>query len=162
MSDKHVDAFTKEHLMPGETITDWVEALRDGDTLQGRLIATSARLIYYRKGMLSEKLEAWNLQKITSVESKSGFIVTKLKFFTSGDKIELGIYGEKRMAKQFVSNLQVAVNSTDKAAPVANTVQSPTTEDFASTLAKLAQLKDNGLITEEEYAVKRAEVIAKI
>lgn len=161
MSDKHVDAFTKEHLMPGETITDWVEALRHGDTLQGRLIATSARLIYFRKGMLSEKLEAWNLQKITSVESQSGFIVTKLKFYTSGDKIELGIYGEKRMAKQFVSNLQRAVNSADAAVPSANS-SSQVTEDFASTLSKLAQLKEKGLITDEEYAAKKAEVLAKI
>jgi Short C-terminal domain len=35
-------------------------------------------------------------------------------------------------------------------------------EDTAATLRKLAALRDEGLLTDEEYAAKRAEVIARI
>jgi hypothetical protein len=35
-------------------------------------------------------------------------------------------------------------------------------EDVAATLRKLASLHDEGLLTDEEFAAKRAEVIARI
>lgn len=35
-------------------------------------------------------------------------------------------------------------------------------EDVAATLRKLATLRDEGLLTDEEYAAKRADVIAQI
>ena len=42
------------------------------------------------------------------------------------------------------------------------TPASPPQDDVASVLRKLASLREEGLLTEEEYAAKRAEVIARI
>lgn len=48
------------------------------------------------------------------------------------------------------------------ASPPAARQPQPAQEDTAATLRKLASLHDEGLLTDEEYAAKRAEVIARI
>ena len=48
------------------------------------------------------------------------------------------------------------------ASPPAAQQPLPAQEDTAATLRKLASLRDEGLLTDEEYAAKRAEVIARL
>ncbi len=48
------------------------------------------------------------------------------------------------------------------ASPPAAQQPQPAQEDTAATLRKLASLHDEGLLTDEEYAAKRAEVIARL
>jgi hypothetical protein len=48
------------------------------------------------------------------------------------------------------------------ASPPAAQQPEPAQEDTAATLRKLASLHDEGLLTDEEYAAKRAEVIARL
>jgi hypothetical protein len=158
LGDKHIIAFETDHLMPGEAIQNWVLALRKGDALQGRLITTEERLVFYRKGMVSHKLEVWPVSKVSSVEAKSGILSTKLAMYTSGDKIELEIFGDKRHAKEFVNELQLAVNR-----PVGNgETKSTEPSDPMKMLAELAKLRDAGIVTDDEFSAKKAELLAKI
>lgn len=163
-SNKHVDRFTAEHLMPGETVRDWVKARRDGDAIEGVLIATTARLVYYRSGFLSEKIEAWTIERISSVECKVKLVFTDLVVYTSGDRIKVEIWSEKSLARAFVSLLQLAINQPAGAPPQSPTpsASAPPSDDPMAMLTKLGALRDAGVLTEEEFIAKKTEILARI
>jgi Bacterial PH domain/Short C-terminal domain len=160
LGDKHVEAFQDQHMMPQEMIQNWIEAQRKGDVLYGRLITTNDRLVYYRHGRLSQKIEAWPLNKVSSVEVKAGLLITELKFFTSGDKIELIVAGNKRHAKEFVNELQLAINRPIVTEETTVIVTAPT--DPMLKLSQLAALRDAGVLTDEEFTAKKTEILTQI
>jgi Bacterial PH domain/Short C-terminal domain len=160
LGDKHVEAFQNQHMLPSEEILNWVEALRDGDTFQGRLITTRDRLVYYRNGRMSQKIEAWPISKISSVDVKAGMISTKLKFYTSGDTIQLTVYGDKRHSKEFANELQLAINRPELHGKI--TDEREASENPLDMITRLAELKAAGVLSEEEFSAKKQEILARI
>ncbi len=161
LGDKHMTAFEDDHMIPNEVIQNWVTALRKGETFEGRLITTDQRLVYYRKGRLSQKLEAWSINKISSVEMKTAILSTGIKIFTSGDKIELDIWGDKHAAKEYINELQHAINS-DFESPINKNVENNSQDDPIEKITELGKLRDAGIVTEEEFQSKKKELLARI
>jgi hypothetical protein len=73
----------------------------------------------------------------------------------------LGVAREHSQRNALISGLQIYVGSLSGAA---STQQLPgsTSDDPASALVRLRELRDRDLITEEEYAAKRAEIITRL
>lgn len=161
--DKHVERFLQQHALPGEEVKNWVKAFREGE-FEGRLITTDERLVYYRHGILSEKIEIWSLNKISSIETKVGLLMTEIQMFTSGDKIKVTIASEKRLAREYVAELQLAINRPAETAPADSAPQpiADTSADPMAMLAKLGELKAAGILSEDEFQAKKAELLARI
>ncbi|HDY98750.1 MAG TPA: hypothetical protein ENH72_09685 [Pseudomonas sabulinigri] len=164
---KHVVNFKTRHAEPGEEIVATAEgyigkAMGSGKDAQqnGCMIVTQQRAVFYRKGMLGEVLETMPLKSITSVERKSILGHRVLRLHTSHDHLEF-----KTFDKQGEAALAIAINAgreSQSPAPDSSAVPLPLTLDPAERLTKLASLKEAGLLTEEEFATKRAELIAQL
>ncbi|MCV3283458.1 PH domain-containing protein [Aeromonas veronii] len=158
---KHVAAFTKRHLNKGEQITAWTEGytgkmLGSGKDAQrnGVLIVTNIRVAFYRKGFIGEIIETIPLDKLTSVERQSAMGHRTIHMHTSHDDLEF---------KTFDKDGETLVIEAMEAGRHKNVgKQSVDGGDVVERLKKLSSLKDAGVITDSEFAEKKAELMAQI
>lgn len=157
--NKQVRLFAERHLQAGEEIAAWVPACRDKKGLEGAAVLTTRRLVFYRKGMTSEKFEPWPIARVTSVESRRGMVFFDATIYTSGDTMELRM-ADKDRAAEFVQALQQAIHP-DPAADAAAAPAAGATDPLAQ-LERLGALRDAGVVSDEEFAAKKAELLARM
>ncbi|WP_185928737.1 SHOCT domain-containing protein [Sphingomonas sp. IC081] len=161
-------AFKTYHLAHDEQIISWSPALRQNDVFEGIAVLTDRRFVYYRSGLLTEAIEPWPLSKINSIEARKGLLWYSLKLFTGNDVLSL-TSNEKVACERVARHLQIAVGmindglyddlddgfeDDDEADAGAG--------DLVELLHKLDDLKKKGILTEEEFAQKKAEILARI
>lgn len=161
---KHVVRFRSKHLQPGEEVVASGEGyigemMGKGKNTQhnGALIVTGARVAFYRKGIFGEVLETIPLKAITSIERKSFMGYRSIRLHTSHDSLEF-----KSFNKEIDQQLADAIDSGRHGLSV-----TPTTSNVGSTstleaLAKLGELKAAGVLTEEEFSSKKAELLSRL
>lgn len=161
---KHVIKFRKAHLRPSESIVAWGdgyvgEMMGSGSKTQhnGALIVTNERVAFYRKGILGEILETIPLERITSIERQSMMGHRTIRMHTSHDQLEFKTF-EKDKEQQLTDAIEAGrENSSSKTQQQIS--QEP---DPMVALKKLGELKELGVITEEEFQEKKAVLLAKL
>ncbi len=155
--------FRESHLKPSETIIIWAEGyigdmMGSGDkTLyNGVLIVTNERVAFYRKGLLGEVVETIPLKQITSIERKSMMGHRTICLHTSHDQLEFKTF-EKKEQKLFDAIESGRENSTSKVESI-----SIDKNDLMDTLKKLAELKELGIISNEEFQSKKSDLLTKL
>jgi len=68
----------------------------------------------------------------------------------------------QKMADSELQRRPVAPAPVAAVAPPASVAPAPTSTDDAETLKRLADLRDSGAITAEEYAAKKTEILARM
>ena len=66
------------------------------------------------------------------------------------------------MAQNLAAGLQGGVNQAAQAAPVAAPAATVKPDDVMATLEKLGELKTKGILTQEEFDIKKAELLKKL
>lgn len=160
----HFKKFEERHLNPNEKALKYAEgyigdAMGSGAKTQknGVLIVTTDRVVFYRKGFLGETIESIPLKKITSIERRSMLGFRTIRLHTSHDQLEFKMLGDD-------SNIVAGIEEgRDKAQSTTPTVtsQSPT-QDPMDALKKLAELRDAGIVTEDEFQAKKAALLSKL
>lgn len=136
------------------------EDLREKDaTLQrhGVLIITETRVVFYRKGFLGEIIETIPLKSLTSIERKSTFGHRVIRMHASHDALEFKTFekdGEAALIKA-IENGRHKAQAVMAAAPVSK-------DDNLDKIKKLAELKEAGVLTEEEFSAKKEKLLAEI
>lgn len=163
---KHVKKFRDKHLQPGEQILAWGdgyigEMMGSGKNAQhnGVLIVTGARVVFYRAGLFGEVNESMPLKSITSIERKSFMGHRTIHLHTSHDSLEF-----KSFQKEQDQALIDAIEAGRGQAPSAPVAAPPVGDaiDPMAALSKLAELKAAGVLTEEEFSRKKAELLARV
>ena len=161
---KHVKKFKESHAKDGETVIAWAEGyigemMGKGDKTQhnGALIVTETRVVFYRKGLLGEVLETIPLKSLTSVERKSMLGHRVIRMHASHDDLEFKTFEKEGEAAlvEAIENGRHDVQPTVAAPP---TLQ----EDNLDKIKKLAELKEAGVLTEEEFSEKKEKLLAEI
>lgn len=133
-------------LSADETIIAYAAGTYNGGT--GLLIATERRLLFVEKGVFSGlKTEDFGLDKVTSIQCDTGFMSAELKIMASGNVARITKV-DNVLARTF-SDVVRAKLSEPKAATSTTVIQQPV--DVADQLLKLSQLKDQGILTQEEF-----------
>ena len=150
--------FAKRALKPGETIIasckGWIgEMMGRGANRQynGVLILTDQRIVFYRKFLLVERIDAIPLDRITSIDRSRGMhgqlivhAASAILHFKTFQMAELdGLHAE-----------------LEKRAGIAPQLVRSVGGGLADELEKLAALKDKGLLTAEEFAAQKAKLLA--
>ena len=155
----------KEHLDEDEEVLAAIkgtyETKKMGNdwTRAGILAATNHRLIFYAKKVGGYDFEACPYRTISSVETGKGMAGHNVKFFASGNEVSLKWIDRKSDVASFVAVVKAQMEG-DHAAPVARAAgDSP---DVADQIRMLAQLREEGLITDEEFETKRSELLARM
>jgi len=160
---KHVRAFIERHTNEGETVVASAEGyigemMGSGDDTQynGALVVSETRVAFYRKGFVGEVLETMPLNKITSVERKSSFGHRVIRLHTSHDDLEF-----KTFDKEGEAALVEAIDQGRNAA--SNPERSKKAEDDPmEKLRKLGEMKDAGILTQEEFDEKKAKILSEM
>lgn len=125
----------------------------------GLLCATQGRIIFVNKGLISLKVEEFSLKSISSISTESGLMLAKIKIFASGNNAEIE-NAQKPDAKKFVDEVRRLIEERDspvtKSAPQVQTAPEP---DIYEQLEKLAALKEKGIVTEDEFQAKKAQLL---
>ena len=160
---KHVKKYRENHLRADDSILTWGEGyigemMGKGDNAQhnGTLIVTNELVVFYRKGVFGEILETIPLKKITSIERKSTLGHRTLRIHASHDDLAF-----KCMNKEHEQRLLDAIENgrIESEAPDA---QAPSQESNLDKLKKLAELRDAGILTDEEFDAKKTQLLAEV
>lgn len=146
-------------LSENEQILALVSGLMEGKTWL--VVCTSKRVIFLDKGMFyGLKQSEIPLQKINSIEQNSGFIFGEITIW----------YGSHKMLMTNVKKRCITgfVNSTNKAIEDCrmrdnnsrNNDEGLSQELVADELTKLAKLRDQGVLSEEEFSQMKKKLIS--
>lgn len=148
-------ALVEGDLHPGEHIITSLKGV-DG-SLTGALVVTNQRFVFFGSNGLKKERRAYPWAQITSIEHEvNRMTVDYLRVSTaSGQQKYLVARGEETAqlvsAALLVLEQARAGGTTAQAAP-----------DVADQLAKLGQLRDAGVLTEEEFSSKKAELLSRM
>ena len=163
---KQLRKFEENQMRDGENILLHVDGyigkmMGKGDDTQhnGVLILTGDRVVFYSKSWLSEVVKSIQLKQIANVHYNSTWPGTTIEIVAK-DTLKVTTLGKKEDFANFQAQLE---EIRDKIQPnVAGGPTAPAAEDIPTQIQKLASLKDAGILTEEEFAAKKAELLAKM
>ncbi len=145
----------ENHLWEGET----VHSMTTGNYGKGigLVVMTDRRLLFVQDGMMSKATEDFPYSKISSVSWQSGMTMGTIVVFASGNKAEITNV-HKKDGKSIVDSLRERL--ADSPAPAAPAqVQQVAAPDLADQLTKLAALRDQGILNEDEFAAQKAKLL---
>lgn len=146
------------HLWEGET----VHLLATGQygSGMGLLAVTDRRLLFLKDGMMSTKSEDFPISKISSIQWNSGMLTGKITIFASGNKADIERI-DKGRGQAIVDHVRALISNptppAQPAAPVTTETESPMDQ-----LKKLGELRDAGIISEEEFELKKKEFLDRM
>jgi hypothetical protein len=161
----HVEIFRHEKLLPGEALIahldGWIgEKMGQGERVRhnGQFILTNERACFYRKDPFEEIFETIPLSKISSVETLSLMGYRVLRLHTAHDDLEFKTHEPKAMFNEVLAQLErLRTEPADHALS-----STASTEFITDQIKKLAELRDDGLLTEDEFNTKKTELLARL
>jgi hypothetical protein len=124
----------------------------------GIFIATEKRLVFYAKKMFGFDLESLPYSNISSIEMSKGFMGHSIAFFASGNSAKMKWINEGDVPA-FVEYVRGRIGK--KEAPAATSTEA-VEPDVVGQIQKLAELKEAGILTEEEFSSKKQELLARM
>ena len=125
---------------------------------QGLVVLTTERLFFFEKSLGSETVEEFPLKVITSLSVKKAMTGETLKIFASGNQSEIKsmMHGQAdALVRGFHAQTQFAAVEKPSAQP-------QQAADPLVQLERLGQLRDKGLLSNEEFEAKKAELLGRL
>jgi hypothetical protein len=144
------------HLWEGET----VELMTTGmyGSGNGLVVLTDRRLLFVHEGLMSQTTEDFPMDKVSSVQWQSGLMSGEIVIFASGNKSEIKAVN-KDDGKQMVDAIRGRI-SAQGAAPTAAAPAPP--PDPIAQLKQLGELREAGILTDEEFESKKADLLKRM
>jgi hypothetical protein len=121
----------------------------------GVLAALKNKLIYATKGLMSNESFEISYSKVSSASIQSGLIQSKITITGSGFDYEFKNI-DKDGAKVFIAKLNALIDESN------SPKQTAPKEDVFEKLKKLSELKNLGIISDEEYETQRKKFLAEM
>jgi hypothetical protein len=148
-----------EHLWEGEKV-EWLAGGTYGGG-QGLLALTDRRLFFLKDGVMKQVSEDFPLEKISSIQWSSGMLTGKVLVFVSGNKSEI-INVSKAEGKAIVDSVRGYISGggvqPEQSREIAAAAAAPR-DEMIEQLKQLAGLRDAGILTEEEFTAKKAQIL---
>lgn len=127
----------------------------------GVLLLTNERLAFVKKGWFGEVFETIPIAAITSIETRAVLSFREFTFHTSHDQLRFKTFENSSQFQEFHNQLELL--RKPKPATVPSSVLKTDIEDAPlAKLQKLAELKNAGHLTEDEFATAKAKIIPLI
>lgn len=125
----------------------------------GIVVMTTERLFFFEKSMMgSEQLEEFPLTSISSLSVNKKMTGEELHIFASGNQAQIGsmMHGQADAMVRALHSAKTAAASDNRAASSASASAS---RDPLERLEQLASLRDKGILTDDEFAAKKADIL---
>lgn len=155
----------QRYLLQGELVRELTIASKDDK--QGVLALTNQRLIYLFEGFVNGDVEDLPLGNTTAVSHRTKGLDDIVSIHASGKVIQLHHVHDAQVFSAaaraaLVSRAQTPhVAQGDPAIP-ASAPTSATTPDLIDQIKRLGELRDSGLLTEEEFAAKKRSLLDRL
>ena len=148
-------------LWENESVENLIQGMYNNGN--GILVATNKRLVFIDKGLVfGLKVEDFPYDKISSIQYSTGLLLGKLTIFTSGNKAVID-YVDKQRVRIFGDFVRNKISSKDTVETPSNQSQqkADTSDDIVSKLERLAKLKEQGILTEEEFTQQKQKILGQ-
>jgi hypothetical protein len=153
-----------DHLWEGETVS-WIATGAYGGGM-GIIVLTDRRLFFLKDGMMRQTSEDFVLSKLSSIQWSSGMLMGKIQVFVSGNKSEIENVS-KAEGKAIVDQVRGIIAGGGSPTPasdvaVRSALPVEAAPDPIAQLEKLGALRDAGILTEDEFSAKKAEILSRM
>lgn len=125
----------------------------------GILVATNKRLVFVDKGLIyGRRVEDFPYDKISSIQYKTGLVFGELTIFASGNKADIQNV-EKKQVRNFSDYVRARITEIKEHASYPLEEKQNSSVDLADQIKKLADLKEQGFLTEEEFSAKKKKLL---
>jgi hypothetical protein len=133
---------------------------RDGKTQvsltsNNYLLVTDKRVIFWVRGVVSKSMDAFAFKDISSVDAHKGLLLGDIVINVKGAKEKV-----ENMQKSDVDTASKMIRSLMESATTTQAARGGAT--IPDQIKKLAELRDAGILTEEEFSNKKTELLAKM
>ncbi len=148
-----------DHLETDETIKYSVAGAYETDILgsdsirNGILVATDRRIVFFAKKMFGHDFESFPFSSISSMQTSKGLMGKGLSFHASGNSVKMK-YINAGQYDQFYTYVTGQIGTTPDSAT--------TTVDVADQIKKLADLRDQGILTDDEFQTKKTDLLRRM
>ena len=158
-----------EHLHPNEQVDSYVTgqievAIWGTDSIRtGLLAATNERLLMFAKKLGGFDLESFPYDRLSSFEHGKNLMGGTLSFHASGNNVKMKWINTATMPA-FVDMVRERMHKKPAEGTQGSqgTMPSPPALDIPGQIAALAALRDQGILTEEEFTAKKIELLSKM
>ncbi|MCH5349196.1 MAG: SHOCT domain-containing protein [Oscillospiraceae bacterium] len=124
------------------------------------LFLTDKRIFSNSRGFLNRyTTESTSLGEVVSVNFTTDKTYAYIEINSPTKKQSIALTGELYMLKQVYQEFETAVNNYKAQQAAQNNAPQP---DIADQIEKLAHLRDKGIITEEEFQTKKADLLSRM
>jgi hypothetical protein len=162
-----------KHLGSGREIKKLVEHLWEGETIErmvggtygkgnGLLVLTDRRVLFLIHGVMSQQTEDFPIERISSIQWSSGMLMGTITIYASGNKAEIKNV-EKGAGKTLVETVRDRI--ANRTAPTMPPTVAPAAAghgDVFEQIRKLGELRDAGILTDEEFVAKKTELMGRL
>lgn len=143
------------YLVDGEEVVNMSDGMYDGT--RGLVFCTDRRVGFLAAGMSKSKFEDFPYERVSSVQHSTGMMYGEITIFAAGNKAHITQLLKARAAEIADYVRERAGGGTATATPAA---PAPASEpDAADQIRKLADLRDQGILTEEEFSAKKQQIL---
>lgn len=144
----------------------------------GLVVLTDRRLFFLKDGWLNQTSENFPLERVSSIQWSAGVFHGSIIVFASGNKAEIKqvIKSDGKDIVDLVRARLTGGTAADNslpprglpahvpAVPAYRTSTEPTTDSDTvfHQLRQLGELRDSGVVTQEEFDTKKAELLARL
>ncbi|WP_282859454.1 PH domain-containing protein [Pseudoclavibacter helvolus] len=162
LASQHLEA---SELILASVVGTYDSKIAGQDTLRsGLLLATDLRVMFYAKKLGGFEIESFPYRNISSFEHGKSLMGHHVSLYASGNRVVVKWLQPAQDFEPFLAEVKAKMHQ--KAADIANVSASGTAnylpEDIYAALEKLGQLRDAGVLTEDEFSAKKTELLARI
>jgi len=146
------------HLDQGETIQGSVfgayetKILGQDSVRNGVFVATESRLVFFAKKITGYDLEVLPYSNISSIEMGKNIMGHHISLFVTGNKVAIK-WINKGDIVAFVEYVKKNIGKTH------NQTNSASMDNNIAHLKQLAELRDQGVLTEDEFTAKKKQIL---
>lgn len=163
---KHFVSFSKGSLIENEEILGVLQGyigkmMGTGEDKQynGLLFCTNKTLAFHSKGFIRSVSRSIPIEKLSSIDVDKGVVFTKIAFHTSNDDITFNCGEDYELIKAFKLLVE---EIRDKDNSSSNIPIKGVSDDPIGKIRKLSELKNDGIITEEEFERQKKDLLNRI
>jgi hypothetical protein len=132
----------------------------------GLLAVTDRRLLFLDEGIVRKRQEEFHYSRISSAQWKSGMVMAEVKIFASSNVAVIGHIAPKERAQEIAGYIsrRIAEGSTPQQAAAEPVASEPPalTADPIDQNRRLAELRDLGAITADEFEAKKTQLLGQL
>lgn len=145
-----------EILHENEGVVNLAQGRYEGN--EGLIAVTDRRVLFIDQGIVKSHREDFPYDKISSVQCSKGMLSGKVTIFASGNKAVIENVTPKQQADSIADHIRDRISG----ASVASGQAEQTKADPYEQLRKLGDLRDAGVLTDEEFNEKKAALLSEI